>query len=429
MRMSIKQLLAVLLTVSFVSAQSVFSPSQPLGMPLDPASAASAIMGGTGSSVASNSAIMTRNVANLGSLDRVEFAGLFDATITNLSSNGQSNNFMRTLPKSFTFGVPLGSAGAIGFGYNKESDATLNILPSRSSQDPVRVSYDAAGGLSNWQLGYGIGIGKHLKLGASLGFDNYRKVSQRITDWYLDVDSLGHSNTMNGVISQWYANESDSSFTTFKGLRPGIGLMASWHGFSVGAQFTMPLDGRLKSMVSTRDSLSSLASGSGNYSHIGANSCTTNTYIRLAPSLRAGVSYSLSQKFLVAVDGSAEFWKSGVKKSDAMLLTQNQLHDAGNLGIGIQYVPAPDLLLPRYYEIVQYMAGLRYARLPDGTTSDFSGSIGLGLPLMKVGFLSIGVGAGQRTSSAFTSYKERYVNLIVGINGGISWIHSADDTY
>ena len=106
------------------------------------------------------------------------------------------------------------------------------------------------------------------------------------------------------------------------------------------------------------------------------------------------------------------------------------LRDAVFVSGGIQFIPAPDLLTPKLYEIIQYRAGLRYTQLPGREASEVGGSIALGVPLQSNGGLfDIIFEVARRSDNRFEAYREKMFSLKLGINGARKWYQSSDESY
>ncbi len=84
----------------------------------------------------------------------------------------------------------------------------------------------------------------------------------------------------------------------------------------------------------------------------------------LAPVLSLGASYKLSPAWLVAADVDITFWEQFRTDQTLQYGKSAELSNAVNVSIGTQYIPAPNLLTPKYYEIIQYRGGFRFTRLP-----------------------------------------------------------------
>jgi hypothetical protein len=159
-----------------------------------------------------------------------------------------------------------------------------------------------------------------------------------------------------------------------------------------------------------------------------ANTYTTDTFsLQLPPSLLLGISYDVSPEWLIASDVSLGFWQ--LSKFSGMLAQPGAATTTG-ISLGAQFIPAPNLLTPKYWETIRYRAGLRFTQLPGKDSYEYMLSLGTGLPLGKgFGILDIGLEIGRRESGLFKDYSEDIVRIGIGFNGGHKWANPAKGTY
>ena len=107
-----------------------------------------------------------------------------------------------------------------------------------------------------------------------------------------------------------------------------------------------------------------------------------------------------------------------------------EVHNALSFSAGGQYIPAPNMLMPHYWEIMQYHAGARYCRLPDGHSSEYAMDFGLGLPLLKGGgLIDLIAEYGTRSDTRFSGYSENFWQFSIGVNGGRTWAQNTGVRY
>jgi hypothetical protein len=98
------------------------------------------------------------------------------------------------------------------------------------------------------------------------------------------------------------------------------------------------------------------------------------------------------------------------------------IHNTVSVAAGAQFIPAPTMLMPQYWQIMQYRAGIRYTQLPDGTSSESAFTLGLGIPLLSGGgLLDLDAEFGRRTDSHFSGYQENFLQFSIGLDGGRQW--------
>jgi hypothetical protein len=139
--------------------------------------------------------------------------------------------------------------------------------------------------------------------------------------------------------------------------------------------------------------------------------------LKLPPSLTLGLAYDFSPEWLVAADVSLLLWKFALTGNEKTTVTS-----APGVSLGGQYIPAPNILTPRYWEIIRYRAGLRYTQLPSAKAYETTLSLGTGLPIGKgAGVFDIGIEAGRRVSGEFPNMTEDIARIAIGFNGGRKW--------
>jgi hypothetical protein len=146
---------------------------------------------------------------------------------------------------------------------------------------------------------------------------------------------------------------------------------------------------------------------------------------RLPPSLCFGAAYEFSQEWLAASDVSMVFWNKainyGVPVGDFKAI---------NVAFGGQYIPAPNLLAPRYWEIIHYRAGFRYTQLQDPDAHETMLSLGVGLPVGgRSGIFDLTLEAGKRVDSKYPNLGENVFHIALGFNSGRKWSKSSRGNY
>lgn len=380
-------------------ANSVLASRYPLGLPLRSNSSTSFSMGGTSTAIVSGQNVLLRNPANLAGINKTVFSSLaildFIA-ISDESTGGKSNQF-DFVPRQLSFAFPMGNVGTVGFAFEKRSDATIRT--SRTYDEPglesvsTRLARD--GGLTAWQIGWGQRIGSILNLGIS-----YERV-------YLTLETSVLSMGGNVVV--------DSSHLEFggNGIKGGFVVPLKKLSFGAFGEYFIRGNGTAATMRISEDTT------------IKAKPSTSEMY--LPPSLSAGLAYQFNKSLLAAADIDMTLWNY-FKKSEGMLGSATRPIGVG-LSAGVEFVPAPDVLTPRYWETLQYRAGVRYSQLPAESASEMAVSLGTGFPLPGGGgLLDIALEYGRRTDTDY-SISEDLFRIAIGINGGRKWAKSTQETY
>ena len=140
------------------------------------------------------------------------------------------------------------------------------------------------------------------------------------------------------------------------------------------------------------------------------------------------MSWAITPRWLVAADGNLTLWNEYYPR-DALM--SGPLRDrALSASAGGEFVAGPELLTPKYWETIHWRIGARYTEMPITTAYEYAFSIGTGLPLPRGGgLLDVVVEYGLRHDDSYTAYREDFLRLCVGINGGRKWTKSPQDSY
>lgn len=401
-----------LLAYSSSEAQSLLSLRYPFGLPVQPNSGMSLSMGGAGVGLAADYNIMLLNPANLGSIEKTVFSALYTFDVVRISQSSDHTNFFTGVPRQVSFGIPLGKYGTLGASFEEQSDANARFQPAGETiifglADTVNFQpgLKSSGGIVSWQLGWGREFEKlgRVKLGVA-----YERV------YFLhaqsDVFTINSTNA--------YVNSRDSIDVRFSGNGLRLGVMAPLGKLNVGLSgeyfFTATAQGD-NAVFSMNDS--GIVTGT-----------SRSAPVRIAPSAALGAAYSFSSQWLAAADLSGVFWN--YYKSGGLLDTTDRKNAALSFSAGGQFIPAPNLLTPKYWETINYRAGLRYSQLPLKTSSEFAVMLGTGLPIGRgSGMFDVGLEIGRRIDSGYSGYSENFLNVIMGFNGGQKWNKSGMGNY
>ena len=390
-------------------ATSLLGIRYPLGVPYRPNSGASLAMGGTGTGVVSDQNLMLHNPANLGALRKTALSTLLLLDIANIndSRSGAHSTHARFVPRQISFGFFLGAAGSIAASYEKREDAQLRFEfagkpydDEFSTFDSYQQSFIRDGGLSTWQVGWGYAIGKWARVGLSYG-----RVNCRLTD-SRRVTLTGDFTTVSV----------DSAVVDFRGnmLRAGV-LVPVWH-LAVGLAAEYPFEGEATHRQ-------------GYYVGSPPVDMTAERFtLQLPPQLSGGVSWQISPSWLAAFDLKTTFWSK--YDSEDMLLCAPLRSRAVGVSLGGKYVPAPDVLTPKYWETISYCGGVRFDQMPASDAYEYGLSLGVGLPFPAGGgVVDLTLEYSRRQDLNYSRYAEEIVRVGIGINGGRKWRKSSEGLY
>jgi long-subunit fatty acid transport protein len=389
--------------------QSLLGLTFPYGVPVQGNSGMSLTMGGAGCAVADDYNVMLKNPANLGAVNRTVLSAMFSVDMLRITDAGSHTNFFSGVPTQVSIGIPFGIAGTVGLSYDLRSDRSAFFrdwvsIPYNGGFAAESLGLAAQGGLVAWQVGWGYSIQKVVQIGIS-----YER-------FYLSAEQTRVS-TLSYAGSETNSRDSMKVEGRGNGIRAGVLVPVGKVKLAVSGEYNFT--GQAESFTGVYPSGSTVPS---------ANSYATETVsLRLPPSLSLGVSYDISPEWLVASDVSLGFWQ---QSQFSGMLAQPGAATTTGISLGAQYIPAPNLLTPKYWETIRYRAGLRFTQLPGKDSYEYMLSLGTGLPLGKgFGLLDIGLEIGRRESGLFKDYSEDIVRIGIGFNGGHKWASPTKGTY
>lgn len=389
-------LITSLSIASLSSAQSVLSFEYPVGIPVSLSGGPSLSLGRTGVGLQNEFLAMSRNVANIGALEASVFSTALSFDFITLKSGDNSETQSSFNPQMISFAFPLKhNWGAIGISLEQKSNFALKF----NTTTPVSVfdmnytqqlGIKRSGGLSHWQIGYAYKINRVGSIGLS-----YERV-------YLS-DKLTRYKTVSMGDVQSTLKDSLSTRAQANGIRGG--LLIPYKKFTAG------LSGEYFFMDDIK---------------IDNQTARMESRLKLAPSVAIGASYKFSPEWFVAVDVSVTLWDEFYDGFG----TTRKLDNAPSFSFGGQYIPAPDLLAPKFHEIIQYRAGFRFAQMPVKTAKEFAFDIGLGLPIQqKASYIDVNFEIGSRSDSYYKDYSETFFSIQLGLNGSRKWYQPTGTSY
>ncbi|HEX2958891.1 MAG TPA: hypothetical protein VHO70_18800 [Chitinispirillaceae bacterium] len=422
-------LFTLLIATTVFSQNSVMGIQYPLGMPSRTGTGPSLSLGGCATAISNDFFGFTKNPANLGVMNRAVFSGLLSLKFLSLNDDYSNSQHASFEPNSFLFAFPLAKYGALGVAFNQLSSTDLLFKTSKAfdlSNKPISTTMGTVidGGTSEWQVGYGITPIKNLRVGIAYerlyfknNWVNYLKNSVTLVDSL--VDSTNVKFASNGF--------SMGAMYTIDKLT--VGLSGKYYGKATG-HFENHSWGvnRYIDTVTTTNNDSTTTTTENPREKI----TTTNSSgkVSLPPQLCLGASYKLSPEWLVAADIDVIFWSRYKSVESLQFKKETELANAFNLSVGTQFIPAPNLLTPKYHEIIQYRGGFRISRLPGADAYETALTLGTGLPLKKGGgVFDLFFEVGRRWDTRYSGLSENFFGFNIGLNGGQKWFQSTEEGY
>jgi len=401
-------------------ANSLLSLNYPLGLPLAVQSGMGLSMGGASCGVADGNHVMMGNPANLGTMRRTAFSSLISADFTSISDRGERSTDLTMVPRQFSLGFPVGILGAAAVAMERQSlvevkyrdrlrvgQAFPGFERKSATLDSVGLALSDEGGITSWQGGWGRSVGKHFSVGMA-----YERLYFSHDHTYFRTAYGTSFEVGNGSRYEEELRDSVSRTLRANGIRGGVMFRRNKATVGVSGRYVLRAD---------------LVSDRGVY----FDSDTVENRVRrkpvtLPPSVRGGGSYSFSERLLVAADVEVTVWD---RFDGGGLLREPDMSYALSAGGGLQFIPAPDLLAPQYWETIRYRTGGSFAQLPFRDNREARVHVGLGLPLKGHGLLDVVISAGRRWDDRYEDYSEDLLGLSVGVNGGRRWSSSSSESY
>lgn len=413
----------IILSASQLSAQSLLGMRYPTGL-TSPATGLSARLGGSGAGLADPYIGMSLNPGNLGAIDQSVYSLTFQVDYVRLYDGDQSANFARFTPRYVGFAFPIGKAGTIGASFQSEASNEYAYVANdtlfNETNDSLFIAqsttFDKQQSTTSWDIGWGISIIPELQVGLSYQRSYFKNQVSRL--------NILHSSSVSSTMDSLFYSQGTNV------LRGG--LMGTIGKLGLGLGITYNFIGDLTAYRTIKRVDSVTTHQNNPYQsfdlHTGAN-LDSNYTLHLPPEGVFGLSWQFNDSWVVATDFGMTFWKEYWSDAPQLMQSYDLMRNAFYLAGGVEFIPAPNLLSPRYFEIMHYSAGLRYQQLPFNGEEEYSLNLGLGLPLGAVGLVDIVFEGGRRQSSIFPDIHENFMRISLATSGGRKWKQRSNTLY
>lgn len=391
-----------------------------------------AAMGGIATATNRINGYMSINPLNPSSYSQIRTmaidAGLYANRVT-YNQNGQASKTDANFSIShITFAVPITKKSAISFGLLPYSQLGYNYRQSIRGfgtgspvdTNTVNYLYNGEGGLTKAYFGYGIGIGKHLTVGANVSYiwgNLKQSQSTELPKLPGALNSKIEDNNSISGLNYDYGAQYMIDFSTTKRLTLGYSASANsklnTQNSYIVSQYFLSSDGVASLPVDSTISRQGV-----------------QNKIQLPQINHFGVSFQDEGKYLVGVDYSMGKW------SNYSIGGVNQgLLDSKTLNIGGQFTPNRDAI-GNYWATIDYRLGVifnqSYLNVKNPDNADYTNikstalTLGMGLPLRPYyqnTFYKVNISAeiGQRGVLKGGLIRENYINLRIGFTLNDRW--------
>lgn len=416
----VNKIVPLILLITFaLSAKSLLGVSYPVGIKT-PISGYASRFAGAGIGANEPYAMMSLNPANLANTESTVYSFKMQLEYLRLKADNGTASLFDVDPQFLSFAIPMKKAGNIGFSYTKEAGNEYSYLSPQqifayntngTTTDYIvgKLGYTYTTGLTSWQFGYAREIFSFLKPGIAIKRYN---LSKTITTSII-IDSITSTDIESSTMDSTDFNHSVNSFAF------GVSGTLKKVSFGISGEYPFKGDLEIDSTITRLYKTDSDLDFPDHGTLLNDSSVTSGMYkLRLAPTGGAGVSVALNKKITINTDFAMTFWER--MSTTSTTFSRNTLQNTVRISAGTQFTPVTNKLNPRYFEIINYSAGLRFETLP--VKGDWEGSltIGAGLPLGRTGMVDLSLEGGYRTSDTY-NYKENFLRLGIATSGGRFW--------
>ncbi len=411
-----KIVLLTLCSILFIQAQSLMALRYPAGL-VSPRTGLSARMGGVGIGSTDPYQMMAYNPGNLGNIQQSVYSLKFTLDLTRVIENEQYSDFLTMVPDLVGFAFPLGKIGTFGLSFSKERGTSYNYVSEQGTLTTNETTgeiltgwtgYYYKTGVTAWDVAWGHSAWKAFRPG--IGYRRY----------YYKTEI----NTVTQNDSYKHAADSTHMVQTGNAFRGGITGTIGDLTYGVSGTYNFTSDLKYHNTTIKIDS-----GKTNSQEQIHEDASEDKTYeLQLAPSAGIGLSYKLNDRMTVATDYSMEFWDDGYISGPALVYPvkyQNTMTTA----TGFKFIPAPELLSPRYFEKMEYSGGFRFSTLPVEGDWEAALSLGVGLPLGAAGLVDIAFEGGMRRSDDLPDNEENFFRFTISSSGGKKWAKRNNSVY
>ncbi len=362
--------LLIALSVDCFAQNEISSPYSRYGVGLvnNTSNATLAAMGGVSYAMQSNNYINFRNPASYVAFDSLTFVGDIGFNVNNifLKTSELSQNGTLARLDYIAIGLPLTKHWRTSVGFLPFSDRGYNIIDSRTITNigAVNYEYSGEGGLMQLYWGNAFKLYKGLSIGLNVSYLFGTLSSIRYEEFsgeYLYNFRIAQKDYADGIYLQ-------------AGLQY-IANIGESHKLGVGAVYENAAYVWMKrNLLVNRytNDYSSVVSYDTAYSVLNKKG-----NMRMPHYVGLGMMYSFKDKLTVGVDVTWQNWSRYT-----CMGSSDSLKDALVANVGLQYVPDPNS--GKFSKNIAIRAGAKYStgylQIRNTTISEFSVSVGLGLP-------------------------------------------------
>ncbi len=366
-------------------------------------------MGDVGIAIRSNQYTTLANPASLTAIDTLTmiFSVGLDAQYGMYSENNSSSNkwdagfsymsFQMPLWRNFAMSLSFTPYSMVGYYYGTSDSVAVQSATVRHDTLSYSSVHQGLGGINNFMLGVGWRAfhNKHedLNVGVNVG-------------WLFGT--IEHDGIL--TTSSQATNTNLSYKASVRGLHLQMGAqythrINATHSITVGGTFTP----KLNLSVNTETL---------KYS---ADTISLNNRFRSAIKLPmkwgVGLSYNIARKLTVSAEYERTMWNDVAGLNTEMQAENGVFNNVQRIAAGVEY--QPKVLTNKYFQLCRYRAGFStqssYLRVNGHSLREYSGSLGMSLPINRRSAIDLGVGYATVRPESGNMVKENYITINLGL--------------
>ena len=366
-------------------------------------------MGDVGIAIRSNQYTILANPASLTAIDTLTmiFSVGLDAQYGMFSENGANSSkwdagfsymsFQMPLWRNFAMSLSFTPYSMVGYYYGTSDSVAIHSATIRHDTLTYSSQHQGLGGVNNFMLGLGWRAfhNKHvdLNVGANAGWlfgtiehDGSLSTSSQATSTHLSYEA-----SVRGLLLQFGAHYTQRFLAN--------------HSITIGATFSP----RLNLSVDTETLKYSADTISRNERYRSA--------VKLPMKWGVGVSYNIARKLTVTAEYEKTMWNDVAGLNPEFQAEEGVFNTTQRVAGGVEY--QPKVLTNRYFKICRYRAGLsaksNYLRVNGSSLREYTGSLGMSMPINRRSALDLGVGYSTVRPKNDNMVKENYITINVGL--------------
>lgn len=366
-------------------------------------------MGDVGIAIRSNQYTTLANPASLTAIDTLTmiFSVGLDTQYGSYDEGGEHSSkwdagfsymsFQMPLWRNFAMSLSFTPYSMVGYYYGTSNSVAIQSATTRHDTLAYSSLHQGLGGINNFMLGLGWRAFHNKRLDLNVGVN---------TGWLFGT--IEHDGSL--TTSSQASNTNLTYEATVRGLHLQLGLQYTQrflanHSLTIGATFTPKLNLSVdtESMKFSADTVS--------------HSNRYRSDVKLPMKWGVGLSYNIARKLTIAAEYERTMWRDVAGLNSELQAENGVFNNTQRVAAGVEY--QPKVLTNRYFKICRYRAGVSaqtsYMRINSHQLREYSGNVGMSLPINRRSALDLGVGYSTVRPRSGNMVKENYITINLGL--------------